>query len=102
HEFLKLMRATQRKLQQVTCPVLIIDVAGDALTEAGIGQATYDEVGSTEKELLTLQRSGHILTLDAEWERVAAVTWHFVEMHCPACFPAEAQSRNSVTTFVAA
>ena len=102
HEFLKLMRTTRRKLQQVTCPLLIIDTAGDTVTTAGIGQTTYDEVGSTEKELLTLQRSGHILTLDAEWERVAAVTWHFVEMHCPAHLPAQAQSRNSVTTFVAA
>ncbi|HRW06932.1 MAG TPA: alpha/beta fold hydrolase [Caldilineaceae bacterium] len=102
HEFLKLMRTTRRKLQQVTCPLLIIDTAGDTVTTAGIGQTTYDEVGSTEKELLTLQRSGHILTLDAEWERVAAVTWHFVEMHCPAHLPAKAQSRNSVTTFVAA
>lgn len=83
HEFLKLMRQTRRKLNQVTCPLLIIDVANDGIAKSGIGQATYDAVSSSDKELLTLQQTGHVLTLDTEWERVAAVTWHFIEMHCP-------------------
>jgi len=39
----------------------------------------YDRVGSTDKELLMVKNSGHALTVDSEWERVAEQTYQFIQ-----------------------
>ena len=44
-------------------------------------QFSYDQAGSTDKELVTLHNSGHCLTVDSEWESVAAKTHEFIQAH---------------------
>jgi carboxylesterase len=81
HELLKLIRQVRRVLPQVTCPLLIIHSTLDTSIHPTSARRTYEQVGSTDKELVTLHNSGHCITVDSEWELVAKTTHAFIQMH---------------------
>ncbi len=83
HEFLKLLRWVRRALPKVTCPILIIHSTLDRAIAANSARLTYERVGSQDKDLVTLHNSGHCLTVDSEWESVAAKTHEFIHAHLP-------------------
>jgi carboxylesterase len=81
HELLKLTRRVRRRLPRVTCPVLIIHSTGDTAIHPASARRTYERVGSEDKELVTLDNSGHCITVDSEWETVAEKTHQFIQAH---------------------
>jgi carboxylesterase len=81
HELLKLMRRVRRLLRRVTCPLLVVHSTLDTAIHPRSARYTYERAGSTDKELVTLHNSGHCLTVDSEWERVAEMTYQFVQAH---------------------
>ncbi len=81
HELLKLIWRVRRLLSQVTCPLLIIHSTLDTAIHPTSAQFTYDRAGSSDKELVTLRNSGHCITVDSEWEAVAAKTCEFIQAH---------------------
>ena len=81
HEVLKLMRQVRPLLPRITCPLLIIHSTLDSQIDPTSAQRTYDRIGSTDKELVTLHNSGHALTVDSEWESVAQKTYKFIQAH---------------------
>ena len=81
HELLKLVRRVRRLLPRVTCPVLVIHSIRDTAIHPDSARRTYERVGAAAKELVTLHDSGHCLTVDSEWERVAAKTYAFIQAH---------------------
>jgi carboxylesterase len=83
HELLKLIRWIRPRLAQVTCPLLIICSPLDSAIHPQSAHRTYQRVGSTDKELITLHNSGHCLTVDSEWETVAERTYRFIQVHLP-------------------
>ena len=83
HEFYKLLIRVRRVLPQVTQPLLIIHSTGDTAILPTSAPRTYQRVGSTDKELITLQNSGHVVTVDSEWEFVAQKTYEFIRDHLP-------------------
>jgi carboxylesterase len=83
HEFLKLLRRVRRTLPQVTCPILLIHSTLDQSIDANSARLTYERVGSQDRELVTLHNSGHCITVDSEWESVAAKTHEFIQAHLP-------------------
>lgn len=83
HELLKLMRNTRHLLPQVTCPLLIIHSVLDRATPPASAHFTFERVGSVHKEIVTLQNSGHCLTVDSEWETVAEKSYQFFQQHSP-------------------
>lgn len=83
HELLKLIRRAHRLLPQVTCPLLIVHSTGDETIQADAAEFTCERAGSTDKELVTLHSSGHVLTVDSEWRRVAEETYRFIQTHLP-------------------
>ncbi len=64
-------------------PLLVIYSTADETIHPKSAQFTYDHAGSTDKELVTLHGSGHVLTVDAEWESVAERTYQFIQAHLP-------------------
>ena len=42
-------------------------------------QYVYDRIGSTEKEIVIPDNSGHVITVDSEWEHVAEQTYKFTQ-----------------------
>jgi carboxylesterase len=83
HELFKLIRRTRPLLPRVTCPLLIMHSTGDQDIAADSAQYTYERVDSPDKELVTLHNSGHVITVDSEWETVAEKTYAFIRAHLP-------------------
>ena len=57
-------------LARITAPILVIQGERDNMVSPDTAQGIYNSVGSTDKELLMIPNSGHILTLDAAHEFV--------------------------------
>lgn len=83
HELLKLMRHARRLLPRVTCPLLIIHSTGDETIQPDAAEFTCERAGSPDKKVVTLHDSGHVITVDSEWRRVAEETYRFIQTHLP-------------------
>jgi len=83
HETGKLIREVKRLLPQVVSPLLIVHSWLDRDIRPESARLVYDRVRSVDKELLMVGNSGHALTVDSEWERVAEVTYQFIQAHLP-------------------
>lgn len=83
-ELLKLTREVKRLLPEVTPPLLVVYSTADQTIHSNSAPFTYERAGSTDKELVTLHNSGHVLTVDGEWETVAEITYQFIQDHLPA------------------
>jgi carboxylesterase len=81
HELLKLILHVRRALPRVTCPLLIIHSTGDRVIHPDSARRTLARAGAADKELITLHESGHCITVDREWESVAAQTYDFIRNH---------------------
>lgn len=72
-EVLRLQRRVRRLLPRATQPTLIVQGRNDAALTPDAAQIAYDRIGSTDKSLLWLERSGHNVLVDGEretlWER---------------------------------
>lgn len=84
HEVMKFIEQVKRCLPRVTCPIFIIHSTADDTIHPDSAQFVYDRVDSTVKEIVTLHNSGHVLTLDREWEQVAEQTYQFILKHISA------------------
>lgn len=79
HEVQKLIRLVRKLLPRITCPTLIVHSTLDTAVIPQSAAIVYDGISATDKEMLTLHNSGHALTVDAEWERVAACSYAFIK-----------------------
>jgi carboxylesterase len=78
HELIHLIRATRRRLPQIACPALIVESSGDRDVRPESGQIVLKQIASQDKQLVTLHNSGHVITIDKEWEQVAELTYAFI------------------------
>ena len=83
HEVGKLIHEVRRMLPSVVCPLLVMHSRLDRRVRIESARIVYEGVGSRDKELLTLENSGHSLTVDSEWERVAERTYQFIQARLP-------------------
>jgi len=84
HELLKLMRRARRMLPDVTCPLLIVHSTGDQAIAPDSARYAYAHAGSRDKEIMTLEESGHVITVDREWTAVSERTYAFIQSHSSA------------------
>ena len=79
-ELFKLKRQANRRLPEVTSPLLIIHSTLDQSIHRDSARIVYDRVGTPpdDKYLVTLNNSGHNLVVDSEWETVADMSYRFV------------------------
>ncbi len=83
HELLKLQRAVRSSLPQITCPLLIMHSTGDKSIHPRSAQLVYENINSQQKDLITLNGSGHCITVDREWMQVADATSQFIRQQTP-------------------
>jgi len=84
HELLKLLMQVRRLLPQVTCPLLVLHSMGDRSIHSDSARLTYERAGAVDKQLVTIERSGHAITVDTQWEFVADTTYRFITAHTDA------------------
>lgn len=80
---MKFIKQVKRCLPEVTCPSRIIYSTADESIHPDSAQFAYDNISTTDKELITLHNSGHVLTVDSEWESVAEETYQFIKKLAP-------------------
>lgn len=83
HEVLKLIHHVKRGLPQVTCPLLILQSTQDRTIHSNCARYIGQKVSSTDKQIVFLHDSGHVLALDREWRIVAETVHHFICTHLP-------------------
>ena len=83
HELLRMEGQVRRALPRVTIPLLVVYSTGDRTIRADSGRYTYEHAASREKELMVVHNSRHCVTVDREWQAVAARTNEFICKHSP-------------------
>lgn len=83
HEANRLIAHVRRQLPRVSCPLLIAYSLVDPVVPPAAAEDIVRHVSTDDISLLTLQRSGHVVTLDAEWQQVAEKTAAFIRAHLP-------------------
>lgn len=66
-------------LPNVVAPVLLIHSLGDDYVIRNSMQKIFDHLGSTDKEMLWVEKSGHVITEEPERERVFKVSADFIK-----------------------
>jgi len=78
NSLLGLIRKVKRELPGITPPVLIMQSWLDGTVNPKSAQYIYDRLGSRDKRLVWLEKSGHVITLGPEREKVFAMAEEFV------------------------
>jgi carboxylesterase len=73
-----LMGATRDLLPSVQCPTLIFQSREDHVVHPQNAPFIYDHIGSDQKELVWMENSYHVATLDNDKEMIAARTLEFI------------------------
>lgn len=81
HQMLGHLRMARAALPQVTCPILIMHGRQDHTVSPDNASYIYDHVGSAEKDLVWLDRSYHVITLDYDRDEVYSRTYDFIKEH---------------------
>ena len=75
-----MQRVTRRVLPQVQIPAIIFSTQ-DATLNSASPRLTLEGLGSQDKELVILHKSGHCMTVDCEREAIFARTLGFITAH---------------------
>lgn len=78
YELYKASKMIKKNLAKITQPILIIHSKGDKSVSIENAKAIYNGVSSTEKKILLLEKSGHVVTKDVEKEKVFEAVADFV------------------------
>jgi carboxylesterase len=82
-ESVKLISEAKDLLTAVKCPVLIMHSKNDSVVDLAGARYLCERLGSSDKQLVVVERSGHVMTLDSDWEMVAETTHRFITAHLP-------------------
>ena len=80
-EFMAAMRVTDDLLPAITAPVLVLQSLEDHVVPPENGPYILEKLGSTDKELVRLENSYHVATLDNDKELIAERTIRFIHGH---------------------
>lgn len=74
----ELIEQVDRLLPTIKIPLLIVQARWEHTVQPRSATHIYDKVGSSEKQLVWLEKSGHVVTLDVERELVFQHIIHFL------------------------
>jgi carboxylesterase len=81
HQMLGSIKRIQRSLAKVQCPLLVIHSPNDHTAHPDNARYIHDRVSSEDKEVVWLERSYHVITLDYERDEVFERTHRFIKEH---------------------
>ena len=79
HEMLKFIRRAKVGLPSISCPLLVMHGRNDHTVSPANAPYIYDTVASKDKELVWLERSFHVVTLDLDRDEVFDRTYRFIK-----------------------
>ncbi len=75
---LELIDAVKPLVPEIKVPTLILQGKLDSVVEPGFASWLHDNLGASEKSLVVLPRSDHLVALDSEREQVIALARDFL------------------------
>ena len=78
---MQLLRVVDRELPQVRVPALIMHGRGDRTVDVGNAPHILERIGSTDKQLIWFERSGHAITVDLEHDLLFATVLNWLNAH---------------------
>lgn len=85
-EMVRFLKRAKAAVLHVRAPILIAHARQDHVVPPWNAQYLYDHVGSTDKELLWLDRSYHVVTLDFDRDLVSERTLAFIKERASRAF----------------
>ena len=79
HQMLTFIKAARRTLPSVSCPLLVMHSHNDHTVHPDNALEIHDRVASTDKELVWVDDSFHVITLDVDRQRVYESTYEFIK-----------------------
>ena len=70
-------------LAQIRCPMLLIQSRNDRVVTPDNMERIYKELGTADKTMFWVEKSGHVITRDLECQRVFEAAEDFVRRVCP-------------------
>jgi carboxylesterase len=80
-QLLDVMNIAKQQLQQVKCPAMIFVSPEDHVVPAHCSYDIFDCISSTQKELVPLQQSYHVATLDYDQDIIIQHIVEFIQRH---------------------
>ena len=77
-EVYALMRRVRQRLPTLKPPLLIVYSTGDGAIDPTSAQRTFALAGSADKQIVKIEQSGHVITVDQQWRTVAERTLAWV------------------------
>ncbi|MFN2390212.1 MAG: alpha/beta hydrolase [Actinomycetota bacterium] len=78
HQMLRVTKRARAALGSITVPVLVVHGRNDHTAKPFNARLVYDSVASTDKELVWLDRSYHVLPFDHDRDQLFEVTYRFI------------------------
>lgn len=78
-QLVDLMKVVKQGLPKVTCPIKIFVSPEDHVVPAHCSYDIFDSVNSTEKELVSLEHSYHVASLDYDKDKIIKLTIDFIQ-----------------------
>jgi carboxylesterase len=78
HQMLRFIKLARRSLPKVTSPVLVMHSHNDHIVHPANATEIHDRVASTDKELIWVDDSYHVITLDVDRLKVYETTYAFI------------------------
>ena len=79
HHLFKLIRYVKANLKYIKKPVLVMQSYGDRAVRPKSANIIYSNIGSKDKSIIYLHKSGHVITCDKEKERVFEEVYNFIK-----------------------
>jgi carboxylesterase len=79
HEMLRFLRRARVGLPSIQCPVLVMHSHNDHTVHPSNAQYIHDTVASSDKNIVWLDRSYHVVTLDYDKDVVSERTYEFIK-----------------------
>ena len=79
HELVKLMKLVKETLPDISCPIKIFEAREDHVVPPENATLIYDQVRSRDKELVWLDNSYHVATLDYDREKIFQGAFDFIQ-----------------------
>ncbi|MBM7558005.1 alpha/beta hydrolase [Halanaerobacter jeridensis] len=69
-ELLELIKDSEKNLNKISCPTLIVQSQDDQTVKPISAEIIYNNIANTNKEILWLENSGHVCTVGEEKEEI--------------------------------
>jgi len=79
HNLFKLIRYVKTNLKYIEKPVLVMQSYGDRTVSPMSANIIYNNIGSKDKSIIYLRKSGHLITCDKEKEQVFEEVYSFIK-----------------------